>query len=180
MARTMLMNINSDWIQQRLWSEAVNTANFLRNRMFCTASNDKRKTPYETIMNKKPYLGHIREFGSKAFVHIPKQKRRRKFEARSRVGILLGYERGNSYRVFIPDERRTIVSRGVEVHEGEQFDSKSDEDHGDVQIFPEQDYMDEEEIYMEPPQGFKRQSKGKPVLRLNKAVYGLKQASRIL
>ena len=145
MARTMLMNINSDWIQQRLWAEAVNTANFLRNRMFCTASNDKSKTPYETIMNKQPYLGHIREFGSKAFVHIPKQKRRRKFEARSRVGILVGYERGNSYRVFIPDERRTIVSRDVEVHEGEQFDSKSDEDHGDVQIFPEQDYMDEEE-----------------------------------
>lgn len=60
MARTMLIDAEHLPNHRRLWAEAVNNANFLRNRMFTTAASDPDKTPYELIMGKKPSLAHVR------------------------------------------------------------------------------------------------------------------------
>lgn len=143
MARTMLTNITNADMRSKLWAEAINTSNFIRNRIYCTAASEKGKTPYEIIMRKKPDIGFIRTFGSKCFVHIPKQKQRKKFEGRAKVGILVGYDRGNCYRVFIPHEKRTVVARDVRIHEDQQFRTKN-ESSGDVQCFPDHEYKTEE------------------------------------
>ena len=47
------------------WAEAVNTANYLRNRS-PTASLGGR-TPYEAWTGKVPSVSHLRVFGSKGF-----------------------------------------------------------------------------------------------------------------
>ena len=75
LARCMMMDITTVRGQEHLWAEAKNTANHLRSRIFSSASNETGKTPYEIIMAKKLNLKYVRKFGSKAFVHIPKQKR---------------------------------------------------------------------------------------------------------
>ncbi|CDF34349.1 unnamed protein product [Chondrus crispus] len=117
MARAMMMDIEFVPNQERFWAEAVNTSNYVRYRMFTSAAIDLNKTPFETIMGKRPCLKHVRTFGSKAFVHISKQKRAIKFKARAETGLLFGLVRGNSYRAFLQNEGRKIVSRDVTFEE---------------------------------------------------------------
>lgn len=59
MARTMLMGARHISGYKRLWAEAVNTAKFLRNRLYTTASNDPERTPYETLIRKRPEIYYI-------------------------------------------------------------------------------------------------------------------------
>ena len=51
---------------QKLWAEFVNTANYLRNRLYASAANDKNKTPFEAIFGRKPDLSHVQKLGSKS------------------------------------------------------------------------------------------------------------------
>lgn len=85
----------------------------MRNRLYTTASNEQGKTPFDILVKKKPILSHIRTFGAKALVHIPKEKGRSKFDKRAKVGYLVGFTRGNSYRVYLPEESKVVVSRDV-------------------------------------------------------------------
>ena len=122
MSRTMLIGAPHLPTKNRLWAEAVNTSCFIRNRIYSSVS--KGKTPYEVIMNKKPDISHLRIFGSKAYVHIPKSNRNdKKFSSRAKVGVLVGYERGNSYRVYLPDTKRVVVSRDVTIDEHAKLDT---------------------------------------------------------
>jgi len=54
-----------------LWSEAVNTAVYMLNRI-SKASNDKHMTAYEAWTGRKPNLQHVRVFESEAYMHVPK------------------------------------------------------------------------------------------------------------
>ena len=103
-----------------LWAEAINAPCYIRNRLFSTASSDSTKTLYEVLLHKTPDLSHIRVFGSKAFVHIPKAKRKGKRNERARIGYFVDYERGNSYCVYLPEAGKVVVSRDVKVDEKAQ------------------------------------------------------------
>ena len=159
MARSMLMDLGKVSGHQNLWGEAINTANFLRNRMYTSASNDPTKTPYEIIMNKKPDLKFVRKFGSKSYVHVPKKKRRGKFDERATVGICVGFERGNSYRIYIPKQKKIIVSRDVSFNETGSSSEFSIEDHphtitneeGAYEIFTDDHDDDQEHETQETP-----------------------------
>ena len=54
------------------WAEAVRTAVFIQNRI-----GDK-VSAHELYFGTKPNLRHLRVFGSIAYVHVPKEKRRNK------------------------------------------------------------------------------------------------------
>ena len=56
-------------------------------------------------------------FGSRGYVHIPKKDRKWKLDRRALAGFLVGFERGNSYRVYLPDNGKVVVSRDVIVDE---------------------------------------------------------------
>lgn len=71
MARCML---NDSEIHVKFWAEAVNTANYVQNRIQTSVAN---VTPFSLWFNKTPSLSHIRIFGSVAYAHINKQKRRK-------------------------------------------------------------------------------------------------------
>jgi len=89
-----------------LWSEAASTACYLRNR---SPASGKAKTPWELFFDAKPRVQDLRVFGSKAFVHIPKEKRN-KLDPRSETGIMVGYSANKkAYRILIEtDDLRTV------------------------------------------------------------------------
>ena len=73
--------------------------------------------PYEFITSIRPDLSHIRRFGAKSYVHVTKKKRKGKLVSRARVGYLVGFANGNSYKVYLPDTNSFVVSRDVEFDE---------------------------------------------------------------
>ncbi|KAA8490657.1 Retrovirus-related Pol polyprotein from transposon TNT 1-94 [Porphyridium purpureum] len=132
MNRTLLEKVRSLLFDSNLplenWSNALLTANYLRNRI----SNNRGKTPIEIAFRQRPDLSNLRIYGSRAFVHIPKQLRG-KLETRSAIGCLVGYGNVHSvYRILLSDgtvvESRNVTFDesvvGIDVHEHEIHDSE--------------------------------------------------------
>lgn len=109
-ARSML---KAAGLPDSMWLEAVNTAAYLSNRVTC--SLDQKKTPYEHWFGKKPELDHLRIFGCDAYVHVPKENRK-KADATSEKWILIGYHNTckDLYRVWRPGARDVKIVRDVE------------------------------------------------------------------
>ena len=104
-ARSMLVDAH---LPKELWGEAVNTANYIRNR---SPAGDRDRTPWELFYGIKPDVSHLRVFGSTAYAKLPEQKRQ-KFDPKSRRGIFVGYEDNTKgYRLLI--EGKLIISRDV-------------------------------------------------------------------
>ena len=77
-------------LPKSLWGEVLKTTAYLKNR----SPGVDDATPYERINGIKPFLGHLRVIGARAWVHIPKEKRK-KLDDRSWQGVLVGYEGNN-------------------------------------------------------------------------------------
>lgn len=108
-------------LDKRFWAEASNTAVYLKNRSVVTGLE---KTPYELWYGSKPDLSHIRLFGSKVMVHVPKVKRS-KWDKKAIEHILVGYgEDVKGYRLYNPSKRSIITSRDVVVMEDDMSDSR--------------------------------------------------------
>jgi Reverse transcriptase (RNA-dependent DNA polymerase)/Integrase core domain len=103
-ARAMLNEAN---LPEKLWGEAVYTANYLRNR---SPAANKDCTPYELLFGKKPDISNLRPFGCEAYVHIPKVKRG-KLDDTAEKGIMVGYM-PNGYRILL-DNNTVQLSRDV-------------------------------------------------------------------
>ena len=56
-------------LSKGFWAEAVNTANYLRNRSPCLSLRG-HITPYEAWHGKKPDIAHLRTFGCIAYARI--------------------------------------------------------------------------------------------------------------
>ena len=121
--RTIMENVRAMLYQSALplylWAEAVHTVVYLRN--LCPTSRFKGETPYERMHGIKPKVDHLRIFGSKAYVHIPDEKRR-KLDPKSQVGIFVGYPEGSKgYKIFFPETRKFIRSRDVRFMENSKY-----------------------------------------------------------
>jgi hypothetical protein len=111
MARCLL---SQSKLSLNLWAEAVNTANYVRNR--CPTKSLNGKTPYELWNNVVPNVCYFKIFGCTAYYLNNKPKH--KFSARSKKGIFVGYsENSKAFRIYIPDENRVIISRSVKFFE---------------------------------------------------------------
>lgn len=111
-ARCLLFDAS---LHKRFWAEAVNTANYLRNR--CVASGLNGKTPFELWNGKKPDISNVRVFGSTVMAHIPKEKRH-KFDRKATKHILVGFsENVKGYRIYNPNTDDVTTSRDVIIHE---------------------------------------------------------------
>lgn len=84
--RVRCMLIDSS-LNKKFWAEAASTAAYLLNRIPCRGNDE---TPEERFTNQKPDLSHLKVFGTKAYLHIPKQKRQ-KLDDKSFECILMGY-----------------------------------------------------------------------------------------
>lgn len=87
--RTTLISKSMD---NRFWAEALNTIVYVLNRT--GKSTVESKTPFKLWFEKKPNVDNLRVFGSKVFVHIPKEKRN-KIDSKSIKCIFSGLEYQN-------------------------------------------------------------------------------------
>ena len=79
------------------------------------------KTPEEAFTGVKPEIGHLRIFGCPVYIHEPVEKRT-KFEPSGEKGILVGYsETSKAYKIFMPAQRKTTVSRDVKFEDNLAF-----------------------------------------------------------
>lgn len=107
-AKCMIFN---SCLQKEYWAEAVSTAAYIVNRSPSRALSGV--TPYERWTGSKPDVSHMKIFGCKAMVHIPKEKRL-KWDTKSRELIFVGYSNTTKgYRFIDPKTRRGIMSRDV-------------------------------------------------------------------
>ena len=110
-ARAMLFANN---LPTELWSEAVNTAVYIRNR---TPSTQAPETPFKMWTGKRASLTHIRKFGCFAYEHVSDDLRK-KWEYKAKKHILIGYDgHSNNYRLFDPETKRISVSPSVVFNE---------------------------------------------------------------
>ncbi|KXJ62430.1 hypothetical protein RP20_CCG010088 [Aedes albopictus] len=111
-ARAML---DDSAIDRKFWGQAVLTAAYLTNRS-PTSALEANQTPYELWESKKPDVSNIRVFGCDAYVHVPKELRR-KLDAKAWKGTFVGYSH-NGYRVWDPVKRTIVTARDVDFAEG--------------------------------------------------------------
>ena len=103
--RSMLVNSN---LPHSFWAEALS---YLRNRSPTKAVAGM--TPYEGWTGEKPRVDGLRVFGCQAFVHIPKDERK-KLDSKSKKCVFVGYETTTKgYRLYDPMRDKIIHSRDV-------------------------------------------------------------------
>lgn len=118
LARSMLADAG---MPKMFWAEAVNCANYLRNRCYTSC---RSLVPEEIWTGKKPSVKHLKPFGCRAYVHVPKQLRN-KLDDRATLCVLVGYSsQVKGYRLWSVKEKKIVVSRDVKFDENE-FDYNS-------------------------------------------------------
>ncbi|CAL1680763.1 unnamed protein product [Lasius platythorax] len=150
MARCILLESG---LPPRFWGEAVNTANYVRNR--CPSKSLDGKTFFEALSGKIPDVSHLREFGDHVFVlnNVPGLG---KFHPRGIPGIFVGYsDTSKAYRIWIPEKERIIISRDVKFsrksastskgpHEDFRPETTDDDRSEDKNGEPDQNHVDVE------------------------------------
>ena len=98
-------------LPQKFWAEALSTAVYLVNRSPTTTLEDM--TPYEAWTGRKPSVNHLKVFGCSAYMHIPKDERK-KLDPKANKCILLGYGAvRKGYRLYDQKCSHIIYSRDV-------------------------------------------------------------------
>jgi hypothetical protein len=104
MARAMLFRAG---MTRDFWAEATNTAVYLINRI----PREEGVSPYFKVFKKHPRVSHLRVFGCRAYVQIPKYLRY-KLDPRAWAGVFLGYDESNwrSFRIWNPETRKVRIA----------------------------------------------------------------------
>lgn len=107
-ARCLLIQAN---LSKKYWAEAVNTAVYLVNRLPCKGLENC--TPEEGWSGRKPTLKHLKVFGCKAIVQIPKEKRK-KLDAKGKELLFVGYsDKSKAYRFIDPKTYEITINRNA-------------------------------------------------------------------
>ena len=93
------------------WGEALYTAAHVINLSLVVVL--QANVPNRVWYGKDVSYSHLRVFGCKAFVHVPKDERS-KLDAKIRECIFIGYGHDEfSYRFYDPVEKKLVRSRDV-------------------------------------------------------------------
>ena len=104
-ARSMFSDVG---LGQEFWIVAIDIACYLKNRSPTSSLVDK--TPHEVWSSKKPSIAHLKVFGCDAFMHVPKEKRR-KLDNKSEKCIFVGYKDGiKGYKLWNHVTRKIVYS----------------------------------------------------------------------
>eukprot|EP00733_Pompholyxophrys_punicea_P000254 Pompholyxophrys_punicea_v1_NODE_55_length_4195_cov_3.523671.p1 type:complete len:835 gc:universal NODE_55_length_4195_cov_3.523671:1568-4072(+) len=108
MVRCMLVDSG---LNKEFWMEALQTAVYLRNR--CPTSALDGQTPYFAWYGRQPSLNRLRVFGSKAFAHVPAEKRK-KLDPKAVKCLMLGYDSSRKgWRLWNIEKKELLISRDV-------------------------------------------------------------------
>jgi len=140
---------------KKYWAFAVSVAVYLKNRT--PTRSVVGKTLYEAWHGRKPSLKHLRVFGCLAFVHVPKEKRK-KLDYRATPGIFVGYSISTKqYFVYNPLAKTLHRSRDVVFRDGKRYTAPNAADEA---ILNEHFYRD---VIEEPkPTPTKKESETSP------------------
>eukprot|EP00731_Ephydatia_muelleri_P016374 Em0009g798a len=143
-ARSMLIDYH---LPHSFWAEAISTAAYLRNRSPTKAVAEM--TPYEAWTGKKPQVNGLRVFGCQAFVHIPKDERK-KLDSKSRRCIFWGYGvTTKGYRLYDPLKKKVCYSRDVIFME-DKYNQLKPEEEAERRVYLE--YSDEPDETADNPE----------------------------
>lgn len=117
MARAML---KQSGLPQSFWTFAYKCATFIHNRL--PNKRTEGKTPLELWVGIEPQVNNIYPFGAKAYVHVPKEKRK-KLEDRSKLCFLVGYLEDGRGWYFWDCQNNELIS--LDAAEFVEFGSKS-------------------------------------------------------
>src|SRR5437764_2607650 len=127
-------------IPEDMWPEIVKAAGYILNRTL--AKHLKWKSPYEflqiclNVTAIQPDISHLRVYGCKAYVMIPREKipRTQKLAPRAEIGYLIGYDSTNIFRIWIPKKGEVRRSRDVIFDENTLFNPQEITDLPDEEI----------------------------------------------
>ncbi|KAJ4721123.1 Retrovirus-related Pol polyprotein from transposon TNT 1-94 [Melia azedarach] len=113
MNRTLVERVRCLLSQAQLsisfWGEALNTVVHVLNRTPCVPLDFE--VPDKVWSEKDVSYDHLRVFGCKAFVHIPKDERS-KLDVKTRQCVFLGYGQDEfGYRFYDPVQKKLVRSR---------------------------------------------------------------------
>jgi transposase InsO family protein len=103
-ARAMLEDSK---LHQKYWAEAVNTANYIQNRLLGSANVES--SPYELWFEKKPELEDMHVFGEEAYAWVPEIKRRKLDNKAIKVKFCGYSEESKGYRVATKEDVIKVV-----------------------------------------------------------------------
>jgi hypothetical protein len=104
-SRSMLSDAE---LGQEFWEEVVGTSCYLVNQSTSSVLDDKN--PHEVWNEKNPSLQHLRVIGCDAYVHVPKENRRR-LDKKAKKCIFIGYKYGvKGYNLWNPKTKKTLYS----------------------------------------------------------------------
>jgi hypothetical protein len=119
MNRTLVETVRSMLADSRLphrfWAEALATAAYLINRSPTKTLDGK--TPFQAWYGKKPNVNHLRVFGCSAYIHVPKDERK-KLDPKAKKCTFLGYGTSRKgYRLYDWKTSSIVHSRDVVFNE---------------------------------------------------------------
>ena len=92
------------------WWDAYATASYIVNRL-PTQTVNGYMTPWECVYNKIPDLSHLRIWGCKTYLKMPRNYARKDFRDKVFSGYLIGYssEGEIGYKIFVPEFKEVMV-----------------------------------------------------------------------
>ncbi|TYK11833.1 putative Integrase core domain [Cucumis melo var. makuwa] len=162
------------------WRYAVETAVYILNNV---PSKSVSETPLELWRGRKPSLSHFKIWGCPVHVLVKNPK---KLEPRSRLCQFVGYPKETRGGLFFdPQENRVVIpDDGVEdplFYKQAMNDVDKDQWVKAMNLEMESMYFNlvwELVDLPEGPKGFITEGQEQKVCKLNRSIYGLKQASR--
>ncbi|PIK61473.1 hypothetical protein BSL78_01598 [Apostichopus japonicus] len=107
MARCLLLEAD---LPKHLWTYAVKTAAYIRNRCF---NSRVQKTPYEAFTGIRPNVGNMHIFGSLCYAYTHDTK---KLDPKATQGVFVGYDtKSPAYLVFYPDADKVQRVRLIKI-----------------------------------------------------------------
>ncbi len=121
-------------LDARLWAEVASTIIYLKNRSSTTFLSGSM--PYEAWHGRLSDMAHLRALGCVAFMHTPKEKRK-KLDSHSHKCIILGYTASNIFRLWDPVARKLFGARNIIFSKAASFKANRTMDNDDlVEISP--------------------------------------------
>ena len=129
-ARTVMYSDNlTDESRKKIWAQAVNYIEEVRNSMATTRSLTSSD---EIFFGKKPtILPYMVEFGRIGYVTIRNNNIKKQTDERDIKDIIVGYTKrysGDTYRIFNPNTKRIILTRDIKWAKWKITDPKSNMD----------------------------------------------------
>lgn len=104
------------------WAEAMETANYIRNRLPTRTRSHGEVIPEECWTGRRQNLQHIRIFGRLVLCNIPEEKRSKSDRRKVWDGILIGYspDTARHFQIWAPKTQQVIIASEPYIHESEQ------------------------------------------------------------